>query len=69
MPSLFINENTYIRRNLGSSEIHWLELSAFTAGAPGSIPNQGTKILQAVVWPKKIERKEERHLITTVCLP
>ena len=28
--------------------VQWLGLSAFTAGAPGSIPGQGTAILQAM---------------------
>ena len=28
--------------------IQWLGLSAFTAMAPGSVPGQGTKILQAL---------------------
>ena len=31
----------------------WLELSALTIRAPGSIPDQGTKILHAVQMAKK----------------
>ena len=38
--------------------VQWLGLGAFAAGAPGSIPGQGAKILQAA-WhgqKKKINR-------------
>ena len=31
----------------------WLGISVFTAMGPGSIPGQGTKILQAVWYSKK----------------
>ena len=34
----------------------WLELSALTIRAPGSIPDQGTKILHAVQMAKKKKR-------------
>ena len=38
--------------SLGNSlAAQWLGLSTFTAKGPGSIPGQGNKILQAVVWP------------------
>ena len=35
--------------------VQWLELTSLTAVAPGSIPGQGTKILQAshATWPDK----------------
>jgi len=32
----------------------WLGLSPFTAMGPGSMPGQGTKVLQVTIaWPKK----------------
>ena len=40
----------------------WLELSALTIRAPGSIPDQGTKILHAVQMAKKKKKKK----VTTV---
>ena len=49
--------------------VQWLGLGALTARGPGSIPGQGTKILQAM-WhgqkpPKKQKRKNKNiHEIT-----
>ena len=36
-----------------SLAVQWLGLGAFDAVAWGSVPGWGTKILQAVAWPKK----------------
>ena len=41
--------------------IQWLELPAFTAESPGSIPGQRTKIMRAV-WQKK-KKKVKKNLI------
>ena len=44
---------------LGNSlVVQWLGLHASTAGAPGSIPGQGTKIPQATAWPKIKNKKK-----------
>ena len=39
--------------------IQWLGLCAFTAEGAGSIPGQGTKILQAVWCGKKKKEKKK----------
>ena len=40
--------------------VQWLELPAFTAESPGSIPGQRTKITCAV-WQKKKKVKKKSH--------
>ena len=35
--------------------VQWLGLDAFTARAPGSVPVQETKVLQAMCCAKKIK--------------
>jgi len=43
---------------IGSSLVfHWLEIFAFPAVGLGSIPGQGTKILQALQHGQKINKK------------
>ena len=44
-----------------SLEVQWLGLQASTAGAPGSIPGRGTKILQAS-WEARKQNKTVRPL-------
>ena len=45
--------------NRGNSlMVQWLGLYASTAGGTGSIPDQGSKILQAAGWGQKKEKKE-----------
>ena len=46
--------------------VQWLALCAFTAEGPGSIPGQGTKILQAMMTPRK---KKERIKIGIPAIP
>ena len=41
--------------------IQWLELPAFTAESPGSIPGQRTKIIRAV-WQKKKKVKKNSFI-------
>ena len=42
----------------------WLGLGAFTAGVPGSIPGQGTKILQVDLCGQKAKRTKEEDLVS-----
>ena len=55
--------NNFLKRlNRGNAlAVQWLELCAFTTRGMGSVPGQGTKILQAL-WrsqkKKKLNRKE-----------
>ena len=43
--------------------VQWLELHTSTAGGPGLIPGQGTKIRQATPqWPKKKRPKKESQV-------
>ena len=45
---------------LGNSlTVQWLGLCTFSAEGPGSIPSQGTKILQAV-WCGQKTKKEKK---------
>ena len=39
--------------------VRWLRIQASTAGGAGSIPDQGTKIPRAAVWPKKTPKKQK----------
>ena len=43
--------------------IQWLELPAFTAESPGSIPGQRTKIMRAV-WQKKKKKLKKISFIS-----
>ena len=48
----------YLKPILGNSlAVQWLGLSAFTAEGLGSVPGQGTKILQAVRHAPPPEKK------------
>ena len=40
--------------------VQWLGLHAFTAEGLGSIPGQGTKILQATLCNQKKEKRKKR---------
>ena len=50
-----------------SLAVHWLGLWASTAGGPGLIPGQGTKVLQAT-WRgrKKKKRKKKKKKLTNI---
>ena len=41
--------------------VQWLGLGAFTAGAPGSIPDWGTKIPQGA-WHEQKKKEEEENV-------
>ena len=43
--------------------VQWLELSAFTAKGPGSIPGQGTKIPQALHGGQKKKKKKKKRRV------
>ena len=43
-----------------SLAVQWLELWAFTAEGPSSIPGQGTKIPQIVCWDQKKKGKSKQ---------
>lgn len=52
--------------DLGNSvAVHWLGLCAFTAGAPGSIPGCGNKILKASWSSQKKKEIDLYGLIVT----
>ena len=42
--------------------LQWLGLCTFTAKGQGSIPGQGTKILQVTRQDQKIDRQLDRYL-------
>ena len=44
-----------------SRAVQWLGLLASTAGVLGSIPSQGTKILQAVRCSQRKKKKKNRN--------
>ena len=46
-----------------SLAVQWLGLCTFTAEGLGSIPGQGTKILQAVQCGKKKKKKKQKKEI------
>ena len=45
--------------------VQWLGLTAFTAVSPGSVPGQGTKILQAACcgWKRKKKKKLKKMFL------
>ena len=47
-----------------SLAVQWLGLGAFTAEGPGSIPGQGTKILQATWHSKKTKQTNKQNTKT-----
>ena len=61
---------TLSKARLGTSlAVQWLRLCASTAGAAGSIPGQGTKILRAAAWPKKNKNKKQKGKIRASRFP
>ena len=49
------------QRRGNSLVVQWLGLRAFTAEGPGSIPDRGTKILQATQCSQKKRKKKENR--------
>ena len=40
-------------------EVQWLSLCTSTAGGPGLIPDQGTKILKATLYGQSLKKKKK----------
>ena len=51
-----------------SLAIRWLQLWAFTAEYPGSIPGWGTNIPQAMSYSQKRKKKERKKIEYTTIL-
>ena len=55
---LFLRKEKYMDGH--SLVVEWLELHAFTAEGPGSIPDRGTKIQQAARCSQKKKKKKKK---------
>ena len=62
----YFNQSKKIKRRKmprgNSLAVQWLELHAFTAEGPGSIPGWGTKIPQAAQHSQKKRKKMHRKM-------
>ena len=63
----FLNQKNKCQGN--SMTIQWLGLHIATAGSPGLIPDEGTKILKTVRWSKKLNKCQlhQRHIYRWNC--